>query len=120
MREDEPAAHNQVMADLSSLLAPSVRGNGGRVVKTTGDGLLAEFSSVVDCVQCAIQIQEAVAVRRSAGPEAGRLLYRIGINLGDIIVEPNDIYGDGVNLAMRLQGLRSEERRVGKEERSGG
>jgi adenylate cyclase len=105
MREDETATHHLVMADLASLLAPSVREHGGRVVKTTGDGLLAEFSSVVDCVQCAMQIQEAVASRRSAGPEEGRLLYRIGINLGDIIVEPDDIYGDGVNLATRLQGL---------------
>jgi adenylate cyclase len=105
MHEDETATHHLVMADLATLLAPSVREHGGRVVKTTGDGLLAEFSSVVDCVQCAVQIQEAVASRRSAGPEEGRLLYRIGINLGDIIVEPDDIYGDGVNVAMRLQGL---------------
>jgi adenylate cyclase len=105
MREDETATHHMVMADLAGLLAPSVREHGGRVVKKTGDGLLAEFSSVVDCVQCALQIQETVAGRRSAGPEERRLLYRIGINLGDIIVEPDDIYGDGVNLAMRLQGL---------------
>jgi TolB-like protein len=105
MREDETATHHLVMADLASLLAPSVREHGGRVVKTTGDGLLAEFSSVVDCVQCALQIQEAVAGRPSAGPEERRLLYRIGINLGDIIVEPDDIYGDGVNVAVRLQGL---------------
>jgi adenylate cyclase len=105
MRVDETATHLLVRSDLDTLFAPNVRVFGGRVVKTTGDGLLAEFPSIVDCVECAMEIQKAVAAQQAAAPSGTRLPYRIGINLGDIIVETDDIYGDSVNVASRLQAL---------------
>ena len=79
--------------------------HGGRVVKTTGDGVLLEFPSVVDAVECAIAVQKAMAERNKDIPEARRMLYRIGINLGDILIEGDDILGDGVNVAARLEGI---------------
>ena len=77
----------------------------GRIFKTTGDGFLAEFPSVVDAVQCAAKIQVAMAARAAAEPAAQRTVFRIGINLGDVIVEGDDLYGDGVNVAARLEGV---------------
>ncbi|MBV8133903.1 MAG: adenylate/guanylate cyclase domain-containing protein, partial [Alphaproteobacteria bacterium] len=77
----------------------------GRIVKTTGDGLLAEFASVVDAVRCAIEIQRGMAGRNADIPPTKRIEFRIGIHQGDIIVEDGDIFGDGVNLAARLEGL---------------
>jgi TolB-like protein/class 3 adenylate cyclase len=77
----------------------------GRIVKTTGDGLLVEFGSVVDAVRCAVEIQRTMAERNAAVPEGKRIEFRIGIHQGDIIVEEGDIFGDGVNLAARLEGL---------------
>jgi adenylate cyclase len=105
MRKDEAATHRQVRADLKEVLLPTIQEHHGRVVKTMGDGLIAEFSSIVECVQCAIEIQESVTTPRPDAASDEPLRYRIGINLGDIIVEDGDVFGDGVNIAARLQGL---------------
>src|SRR5215470_3244167 len=77
----------------------------GRIVKNTGDGFLAEFPSVVDAVRCAVEVQREMADREPEVPEERRIRFRIGINLGDVIVEEHDIFGDGVNVAARLEGL---------------
>jgi TolB-like protein len=82
-----------------------VKKHGGRIVKTTGDGVLLEFPSVVDAVECAIAVQAVMAERNDAIPQDRRMLYRIGINLGDILIEGEDILGDGVNIAARLEGI---------------
>jgi adenylate cyclase len=84
---------------------PKIREHHGRIVKTTGDGVLAEFASVVDAVRCAGEIQRAMADRDLDLAEERRLRFRIGINLGDVIADGGDIYGDGVNIAARLEGL---------------
>ena len=78
--------------------------HGGRLVKTTGDGVLLEFPSVVDAVECAVAVQAVMAQRNEGIPQDRRMLFRIGINLGDILIDGNDILGDGVNLAARLEG----------------
>ena len=80
-------------------------GFGGRIVKTTGDGLLLEFPSVVAAVECAIAIQKLMVERNAETPEAKRIVYRIGVNLGDVLIEGDDILGDGVNIAARLEGI---------------
>src|SRR5579872_4920893 len=79
--------------------------HGGRLVKSTGDGLLLEFPSVVDAVECAIAVQTVMAERNADVPVDRRMLYRIGVNLGDILIEGDDILGDGVNIAARLEGI---------------
>src|SRR5438128_4154145 len=79
--------------------------HGGRLVKSTGDGVLLEFPSVVDAVQCAVAVQEVMAERNQGVPDDRRMLFRIGINLGDILIEGDDILGDGVNIAARLEGI---------------
>jgi TolB-like protein/class 3 adenylate cyclase len=84
---------------------PIVAGLGGRIVKTMGDGLLLEFPSVVAAVECAVAIQKLMAERNADVPEAKRIVYRIGVNLGDVLVEGEDILGDGVNIAARLEGI---------------
>ena len=79
--------------------------HGGRLVKTTGDGVLLEFPSVVDAVECAVAVQAVMAQRNEGVPQDRRMLFRIGINLGDILIEGDDILGDGVNVAARLEGI---------------
>src|SRR5689334_2542422 len=79
--------------------------HGGRLVKSTGDGVLLEFPSVVDAVECAVAVQAVMAQRNEGIPQDRRMLYRIGINLGDILIEGDDILGDGVNVAARLEGI---------------
>src|SRR6201990_410224 len=79
--------------------------HGGRLVKTTGDGVLLEFPSVVDAVECAVAVQAVMAERNQGVPEDRRMLYRSGINLGDILIEGDDILGDGVNIAARLESI---------------
>ena len=79
--------------------------HGGRIVKTTGDGVLIEFPSVVDAVECAVAVQAVMAERNDGVPEDQQMLFRIGINLGDILIEGDDILGDGVNIAARLEGI---------------
>jgi class 3 adenylate cyclase len=87
------------------LIDPAITARHGRIVKTTGDGLLAEFPSAVDAVVCAVTIQRTVALRNTSLPEASWLSLRIGINVGDIIIDEGDIFGDGVNVAARLERL---------------
>jgi len=79
--------------------------HGGRIVKTTGDGVLLEFPSVVDAVECAVAVQAVMAQRNEGVPQDRCMLFRIGINLGDILIEGDDILGDGVNIAARLEGV---------------
>ena len=90
---------------LRELVDPKIREHRGRIVKNTGDGMLAEFSSVVDVVRCAAELQRAMLDREAGTPEDRRIRFRIGINLGDVIVEDHDIFGDGVNVAARLEAL---------------
>jgi adenylate cyclase len=89
----------------AELVDPMVEAHHGRIVKLMGDGTLVEFASVVDAVSCAVEVQQALAIRNKEAPEARRLRLRIGINLGDVIVEGDDLYGDGVNIAARLEGI---------------
>src|SRR5437764_4782095 len=105
MGADEEGTHERFKAHLVELLDPKIREHHGRIVKTTGDGVLAEFASVVDAVRCAAEIQRAMADRDLDLAEERRLRFRIGINLGDVIADGGDIYGDGVNIAARLEGL---------------
>ena len=105
MGVDEEGTHERFKAHLVELLDPKIREHHGRIVKTTGDGVLAEFASVVDAVRCAAEIQRAMADRDLDLAEERRLRFRIGINLGDVIADGDDIYGDGVNIAVRLEGL---------------
>ena len=105
MGVDEEGTHERVKAQLAELIDPKIREHRGRIVKTTGDGVLAEFASVVDAVRCAGEIQRAMADRDLDLAEERRLRFRIGVNLGDVIADGDDIYGDGVNIAVRLEGL---------------
>ncbi|MGF6257932.1 adenylate/guanylate cyclase domain-containing protein [Ensifer sp. LBL] len=105
-RLDEEGTRLRFQSDLSNILEPLFREHHGRLVKTMGDGLLVEFRSVVDATQCAVEIQKRkAAAENEKGANGERLDFRIGINLGDIIVEGDDIHGDGVNIADRVQGL---------------
>ena len=105
MGEDEPGTHTSLMAHREALIDPKIAEHHGRIVKSTGDGVLVEFGSVVDAIVCANEIQQAMAERNADIPSARRIEFRIGVNLGDVIVERDDIYGDGVNIAARLEGL---------------
>jgi adenylate cyclase len=105
MGADEEGTHERLKAHFTQLLDPKIREHRGRTVKNTGDGLLAEFASVVDAVRCAVEVQRAMAERNAEVPAAKRIEFRVGIHQGDIIVEDGDIFGDGVNLAARLEGL---------------
>jgi adenylate cyclase len=90
---------------LRTLVDPKIAEHRGRVVKNTGDGLLAEFSSVVDAVRCALDVQRGMAERNAEVPHEKQIEFRIGINVGDIIIDRGDIFGDGVNVAVRLEGI---------------
>jgi adenylate cyclase len=105
MGDDEEGTHERLKAHLGELVNPKIHQHRGRVVKNTGDGLLAEFPSVVDAVRCAAEIQRAMLGRETDIVEQRRIMFRIGVNLGDIIVDGGDIFGDGVNVACRLEGL---------------
>ncbi|MGK9165788.1 adenylate/guanylate cyclase domain-containing protein [Inquilinus limosus] len=102
---DEEGTRARFQADLHEVFEPQIARHHGRLVKTMGDALLVEFHSVVDAVRCAVEMQRNKKERNAAVPERERLVYRIGVNLGDVIVEGDDIHGDGVNIADRLQGL---------------
>ena len=84
---------------------PKIKEHRGRIVNTTGDGLLGEFASVVDAVRCAVEVQREMAARNKGVPAERRIHFRIGVNIGDIIIDDNDIFGDGVNVAARLEAL---------------
>src|SRR6516162_4268512 len=105
MGADEEGTHERLKAHLRELIDPKIAEHRGRVVKNTGDGLLAEFPSVVDAVRCAVEVQRGMADRNAETAEDKRITFRVGINLGDVIAEPDDIYGDGVNVAARLEAL---------------
>jgi TolB-like protein/class 3 adenylate cyclase/Tfp pilus assembly protein PilF len=105
MGADEEATLARLKALRAELIDPAIASHHGRIFKTTGDGLLAEFTSVVAAVQCAAKIQIEMASRGAADPPERRIVFRVGINLGDIIIEGDDIYGDGVNIAARLEGI---------------
>jgi TolB-like protein len=103
MERDEVGTHARLRARFKALIEPKIGEHGGRVVKLMGDGLLAEFPSVVDAVNWAVEVQAKVAELSAAEPDEQRIVYRVGVNLGDVIVDGDDIYGDGVNVAARLQ-----------------
>src|SRR5947208_9988618 len=105
MGEDEEGTHERLKAHLRDLVDPKIKEHRGRIVKNTGDGMLAEFSSVVEAVRCAAEVQRGMAERNAETPEDKRITFRVGINLGDVIAEEDDIYGDGVNVAARLEAL---------------
>ena len=105
MGEDEEGTLSTLNSHLRELIEPRITEHKGRIVKTTGDGLLVEFASVVDAVHCAISMQEGMTERNTDTPENRKIEFRIGINVGDVIVQDDDVYGDGVNVAARLEGL---------------
>src|SRR3954462_7459457 len=102
---DEVATLQALKAHRRELVDPAIAGHSGRIVKTTGDGMLVEFGSVVDAVGCALAVQRGMIRRNAAVPEGRRIVFRIGINVGDIIIDGDDIFGDGVNIAARLETL---------------
>jgi len=105
MSIDEEGTYERLKAHLEELVNPRIGEHRGRTVKNTGDGFLAEFASVVDAVRCAAEIQGGMIDRQTGLPDEQRIRFRIGINVGDVIVEKDDIFGDGVNVAAWLQGL---------------
>jgi class 3 adenylate cyclase len=105
MGADEIGTLAALKAHRRELIDPKIAEHRGRIVKTTGDGLLVEFGSVVDAVRCAVEVNEAMAKRNADVPEEKRIEFRVGINVGDIIIDEGDIHGDGVNIAARLEGI---------------
>src|ERR1700716_497931 len=99
----------RTLANLKSfrktLVDPSIAAHRGRIVKTTGDGMLVEFASAVDAARCAVEVQRGMAAQNADVPQDVRIEFRIGIHVGDIIIDDNDIFGDGVNIAARLEGI---------------
>src|SRR3954451_14987527 len=105
MSTDEEGTHAALTAVRREVWDPKIAEHRGRIVKTTGDGLLVEFASVVDAVRCAVEVQRDMARRNTDVPQARRIEFRIGVNLGDIIIDAHAIYGDGVNVAARLEAV---------------
>ena len=105
MEADEAGTRARMRSLHAELIDPRIAADGGRIVKTTGDGILVEFASAVDAVKNALEIQSAMATYNAELPEAEWLVFRVGVNLGDVIIEGDDIHGDGVNVAARLEGL---------------
>ena len=105
MGEDEEGTLAALKAHRAALIDPKIAEHQGRIVKTTGDGMLVEFPSVVEAVRCAVEFQKQMAERNTGVAEDRRMLFRIGINVGDVIIEGDDIYGGGVNIAARLEQL---------------
>ena len=102
---DEGGTLERLRALRRQLLDPKIAEHRGRLVKTTGDGLLIEFGSVVDALRCAVDVQREMTGRNTGMPPDNRIEFRIGINMGDIVVDDGDIFGDGVNIAARLEGI---------------
>ncbi len=105
MNYDEEGTLARLKAHRGEVIDPTIGKHKGRIVKLMGDGALAEFASIVDAVRCAVDIQAAMSERNADVPEDRRIQLRIGVNLGDVIIEGDDIHGDGVNVAARLEGL---------------
>src|SRR6478672_460626 len=102
---DEEGTLAQLKAFRKTLVDPTIAKHRGRIVKTTGDGMLVEFASAVDAARCAVEVQRGMADENTEIPQAKRIEFRIGIHLGDVIIDDNDIFGDGVNIAARLEGI---------------
>jgi adenylate cyclase len=102
---DEEGTLERLKAHRRELIDPKIAEHQGRIVKTTGDGVLAEFASALKAVRCAIEVQDGMVARNADVPQEHRIEFRIGINLGDVILDEGDIYGDGVNVAARLEGI---------------
>jgi adenylate cyclase len=102
---DEEGTLRRLKSLRAEVIDPKIAGHHGRIVKTTGDGLLVEFASVVDALRCAVEMQVALSEGNAIVPHDRRIEFRIGINAGDIVVEDGDIFGDGVNVAARLESL---------------
>ena len=102
---DEEGTLAQLKAFRKTLVDPTIAKHRGRIVKTTGDGMLVEFASAVDAARCAVEVQRGMAGENTEVPQAKRIEFRIGIHLGDIIIDDNDIFGDGVNIAARLESI---------------
>ena len=105
MGADEVGTLRTLKAHRRELIDPVIAGHRGRIVKTTGDGMLVEFASVVDAVACAVAVQRGMLSRNTEIPDDKRIVFRVGINVGDIIIDGDDIFGDGVNIAARLEAL---------------
>jgi TolB-like protein/class 3 adenylate cyclase/Flp pilus assembly protein TadD len=105
MGADEEGTLAQLKACRKTLVDPKIAEHRGRIVKTTGDGMLVEFASAVDAARCAIEVQRGMAEQNIAVPQVNRIEFRVGIHVGDIIIDDNDIFGDGVNIAARLEGI---------------
>jgi TolB-like protein len=105
MDADEEGTLAQLKAHRRALVAPKIAEHRGRIVKTTGDGMLVEFASVVDALRCAVEVQRGMVERNAEEPQGKRIEFRLGIHQGDIIIDEGDIFGDGVNVAARLEGL---------------
>ena len=105
MHNDEEATHAKLTALLAGGVGPAIAEHGGRIVKNTGDGFLAEFPSPVEAVRAAVQFQTRFKELTIGDAEDSRIAFRVGINIGDVIVEPHDIFGDGVNIAARLESM---------------
>ena len=106
MGQDEAGTLARLRTHRRELINPEITEHKGRIVKTTGDGILIEFPSVVEAVACAVAVQRGMVDRNAGTPEEQQIVFRVGINLGDIIIaEDNDIHGDGVNVASRLEGI---------------
>jgi hypothetical protein len=107
MGRDEEGTLAQLKSFRKALVDPAIAEHRGRIVKTSGDGMLIEFASAVDAARCAVDIQRRMATQNTDVPQHQRIEFRIGIHLGDIIIDDNDIFGDGVNIAARLEGIGS-------------
>ena len=107
MNADEEGTHAGFLSCRREVIEPAVREHRGRIVKNTGDGALVEFGSAVDAVRCALDLQEAMMARNAGVSQSRRIDLRVAVNLGDVIVEPDDIYGHAVNLVARLESLAS-------------
>src|SRR4030088_2315042 len=105
MGVDEEGTLAQLKAVRKNLIDPTIAVHHGRIVKTTGDGILVEFASAVDAARSAVEVQRSMAEQNAAVPQDQRIEFRIGIHVGDIIFDDNDIFGDGVNIAARLEGI---------------
>ena len=105
MGMDEEGTLAQLKRHRKTLVDPKIEEHRGRIVKTTGDGMLVEFASVVDAVRCAVEVQRGMSERNAGASVEKRIEFRVGINLGDIIIDDDDIYGDGVNIAARLESI---------------
>jgi adenylate cyclase len=102
---DEEGTIRRVQALRREIIDPAIAAHRGRIVKTTGDGILIEFASVVDALRCAVEVQRGTASRNDDQPQDKRIAYRIGIHVGDVVVDGDDLLGDAVNLAARMEGI---------------